>query len=58
MNLTKFLLIDGVLLLVGLPMLLIFQGSKKKASLLNDTDLVTQASINFPDQKKLVELDS
>ena len=60
MNLTKFLLIDASLMLVGLPLLLIFQSGKAKASLienLNRTASVNQFSVNLPDNQKLAELE-
>ena len=60
MNLTKFLLMDASLMLVGLPFLLIFQSGKAKASLienLNGTTSINQFSINLPGNQKLAELE-
>ncbi len=61
MTLTKFLLIDGALLLVGLPLLLMLQGGKGFSSLLgilNSDNLLDQTSINIPSLKELLELES
>ncbi len=60
MNLTKFLVIDVSLMLVGLTFLFIFQASKVKAFLLGDFKLnegSNQSSINLPAQQKLLDLE-
>tara|TARA_Y100001968_G_scaffold215730_1_gene198452 strand:- start:2442 stop:3065 length:624 start_codon:yes stop_codon:yes gene_type:complete len=60
MNLSQFLIIDVVLALVGLPLLLIFQGKKAKDYLLtihNQTREKNQGFTEIPTQQKLVELE-
>ena len=60
MNFTKFLIIDLFLILFGLPLLLIIEGKKAKASLLSifdDNGQKDQASINIPPHQKLLELE-
>ena len=60
MNLTKFLLIDLSLMLVGFPLLLIFRSGKAKASLvenLNSPESANQFPINFPSNEELVKLE-
>ena len=60
MNITKFLLIDASLMLIGIPFLLIIQSSKAKDSLvknLNSAGLIKQFSMHFPGNKELAELE-
>ncbi len=60
MNITKFLLIDASLMLIGVPLFLIIQSSKAKASLienLNDAGSVKLFSMNLPGNKELAELE-
>ncbi len=60
MNLTKFLLVDASLMLVGLVLLLVLQARKAKDFLLGDLrrkELVNQSSINLPVQEQLLELE-
>ena len=62
MNLTKFLLIDGGLLLLVLTLLFAYQGQKAKVSLLtnldtNQIDITNENSINLPSYTKLMELE-
>ncbi len=60
MTFTKFLLIDGALLLVGLPLLLILQGGMSQSSLFGDLDsnkLLNQTSKGIPNLKELLQLE-
>ena len=60
MTLSKFLLVDGVLLLLGLPLLLILQGGKRKSPLfgkLNSNKVLGKATTSLPTLKELLDLE-
>ncbi len=60
MNLTKFLLIDASLILLGVALLLLLKPSKAKAFLLEDfkgNEVANQTFRNLPVQQKLLELE-
>ncbi len=60
MNLIKFLLIDLTLILVGFPLLFIFQRRKGKASFLqsfNNNGFLDQTPIELPTQQQLLALE-
>ena len=60
MNFSKFLLLDGSLILVGILFLLILQGGKEKFSFfgnLNSNKMQDQSSITIPQLKELLELE-
>ena len=61
MTLSKFLLIDGAFLLIGVFLLLILQGTKGQAFLfgnLNDNKTLDPNSISFPALNELLELEA
>ena len=60
MNITKILLIDVALVIIGIPFLYLLQGGKKRSPLLrnsNKEELLKKKSIKIPDKKKLIELE-
>ncbi len=60
MLLTKFLIIDLTLILIGLPIILILQGGINKPSIFkhgNESNLPDKSSINIPSISELLELE-
>ena len=60
MNLSKFLLIDAVLVITVIPLLFLLQSKNKKSPLIRSSkkeDLLEKTSINLPDKEKLLELE-
>ena len=60
MNISKFLLIDGVLVIAAIPLLFLVSGGKKKSPLLRTSskeELLRKASYKLPDKEKLIELE-
>ena len=54
MDLTKFLIIDGSFILIGLPFLLIFQGNKAKETLLRN---INEKPMALPSHQTLIDLE-
>ena len=60
MNITKFLLIDLVLLIAAIPLLFLLQRDKKNLTPRknsNKEELLRQTSIELPDKEKLIKLE-
>ena len=60
MNLTKFLLLDCGIIILGIPLLLLFHGNKTKASLLEKVYGANNLNATYnslPSQQKLLELE-
>ena len=60
MNISKFLLIDAVLVITVIPLLFLLESKNKKSPLLRSSkkeDLLEKTSINLPDKEKLLELE-
>ena len=60
MNITKFLLIDLVLLIAAIPLLFLLQRDKKNLTPRknsNKEELLRQTSIKLPDKEKLIKLE-
>ena len=60
MNLSKFLLIDAVLVITVIPFLFLLQIKNKKSLLIRSSkkkDLLEKTSINLPNKEKLLELE-
>ena len=60
MNLSKFLLIDAVLVITVIPLLFLLQIKNKKSLLIRSSkkkDLLEKTSINLPNKEKLLELE-
>ena len=60
MNLSKFLLIDAVLVITVIPLLFLHQSKNKKSSIVQSfkkEDFLEKTSINFPDKEKILELE-
>ncbi|AIQ97350.1 hypothetical protein [Prochlorococcus sp. MIT 0801] len=60
MNISKFLLIDAVLVIAAIPLLFFVSGGKRKSPLLRSSskeDLLRKASCKLPDKEKLIELE-
>ncbi len=60
MNISKFLLIDAVLVIAAIPLLFFVSGGKRKSPLLRSSskeELLRKASCKLPDKEKLRELE-
>ena len=60
MNITKFILIDSVLVIAIIPFLFLLQGGKRNSPLLRKSDkeeLLRNTSIKLPDKEKLINLE-
>jgi len=60
MNLSKFILIDAVLVITVIPLLFLLQSKNKKSPLMRSSkkeDLLEKTSTNLPDKEKLLELE-
>ncbi len=60
MNISKFLLIDAVLVITTIPLLFFVSGGKRKSSVLRSSskeELFRKASGKLPDKEKLIELE-
>ena len=60
MILSKFLLIDAVLVITVVPLLFLLQSKNKKSSLVRSSkngDSLEKISINLPDKEKILELE-
>ena len=60
MNPAKFLLLDGILVFLILPLILIIRGKKKELSFLNDPSpnkIIDSDSMTMPTLEKLLELE-
>ena len=60
MNLSKFLLIDAVLVITVIPLLFLIQRKNKRSPLIQSSKkevLLENTSINLPDKEKLLELE-
>ena len=60
MNISKFLLIDAVLVITAIPLIFLVSGGKKESPLLRTSskeELLRKASCKLPDKEKLIELE-
>ena len=60
MNISKFLLIDAVLVIAAIPLLFVVSDGKRKSPLLRSSsqeELLRKASCKLPDKEKLTELE-
>ena len=60
MNISKFLLIDAVLVIAAIPLLFFVSGGKRKSPFLRSSskeELLRKASGKLPNKKKLIELE-
>ena len=60
MNISKFLLIDAVLIIAAIPLLLLLTGGNKKNSFMRSSSkekLLRESPYKLPDKEKLIELE-
>ncbi len=60
MNISKFLLIDAVLIIAAIPLLLLLTGGNKKNSFMRSSskeELLRESPYKLPDKEKLIELE-
>ena len=60
MNISKFLLIDAVLVIAAIPLLFLLTGGNKKTPLMRSAskeELLKKSPYRLPDKKKLIELE-